>query len=153
MSETIVRKLRESLGARILDLQARSPRRVYVNLAPDDLTVAAQILFNDLGARYAIASGMQTADGFEVLHHFAFDSEHCLVSLRVSTTSQEPEFDSIAPIIKGAEFIEREMHDLLGITFRGHPNPARLILSDDWPEGIYPLRRGKPWEGKVRKQV
>jgi Ni,Fe-hydrogenase III component G len=56
-------------------------------------------------------------------------------------------------MIKGAEFIEREMHDLLGIDFPGHPNLVRLILPEDWPDGVYPLRRGRPWEGKVRKEV
>ena len=47
----------------------------------------------------------------------------------------------ITPLIPGAEWIEREMHDILGITFRNHPNMRRLILSDDWPEGVYPLRK------------
>jgi formate hydrogenlyase subunit 5 len=40
-----------------------------------------------------------------------------------------------------AEWIEREIQDLLGIRFDGHPNPKRLILADDWPEGVYPLRK------------
>ncbi|MHC5035633.1 MAG: NADH-quinone oxidoreductase subunit C [Planctomycetota bacterium] len=39
--------------------------------------------------------------------------------------------------------MEREMNDLLGIVFEGHPDPRRLILADDWPEGVYPLRRDK----------
>ncbi|MHC1629175.1 MAG: NADH-quinone oxidoreductase subunit C [Candidatus Nezhaarchaeales archaeon] len=33
------------------------------------------------------------------------------------------------------------MHDLMGIVFKGHPNLERLVLPDDWPEGVYPLRR------------
>jgi len=165
MSEKLVNDIRRNLGQKVRDLHVHSPRRVYLEVAPEDLVAVAGVLFSDMGARYAIASGMQTADGFEVasgmqtadgfevLHHFAFDAEHCVVSVRVRTDSQEPEFDSLAPLIKGAAFIEREMRDLLGIAFRGHPNPERLILSDDWPEGVYPLRRGKPWEGRVRKQI
>jgi len=153
MSEKLVNDIRRNLGQKVRDLHVHSPRRVYLEVTPEDLLAVAGVLFSDMGARYAIASGMQTADGFEVLHHFAFDAEHCVVSVRVRTDSQEPEFDSLAPLIKGAAFIEREMRDLLGIAFRGHPNPERLILSDDWPEGVYPLRRGKPWEGRVRKQI
>ena len=49
--------------------------------------------------------------------------------------------ESITPWLPGAEFIEREIHDLLGVNFTGHPRMERLILSDDWPEGVYPLRR------------
>ena len=153
MNESLVNDMRSRLGPKAQALQVRSPRRVYLDVAPEDLVAVAGVLFNDMGARYAIASGMQTAEGFEVLHHFAFDPEHCVVSVRVRTESQDPQFDSVTPVIKGAEFIEREMHDLLGIAFRGHPNPQRLILSDDWPDGVYPLRRGKPWEGRVRKQL
>ncbi|MFO7956909.1 MAG: NADH-quinone oxidoreductase subunit C [Candidatus Brocadiia bacterium] len=153
MSEAVVEDLRQALGEKIQELTVHSDRRIYIDVAPEDLVEAARALFEGMGARYAIASGMETVDGFEVLHHFAFDSRHVLVSLRVRTDAEEPVFDSLAPMIEGASFIEREMRDLLGIEFRGHPNPERLILSDDWPEGVYPLRRGKPWEGKVRKEV
>jgi NADH-quinone oxidoreductase subunit C len=51
-----------------------------------------------------------------------------------------PEVDSITPLFPGAEWIEREMWEMLGIKFKGHPNLKRLLLSDDWPEGKYPLR-------------
>ncbi|MFW6189595.1 MAG: NADH-quinone oxidoreductase subunit C [Planctomycetota bacterium] len=153
MSEQLVSEVRERLGDAVLNVQVKSPRRVYIDLRPESLRGAAEELFRGMGARYAIASGMQVEDGFEVLHHFAFDSQHVVLSLRVRTGAEEPELDSLTPIIEGAGFIEREMHDLLGITFRGHPNLERLILSDDWPEGVYPLRRGKPWEGKVRREV
>ena len=46
-------------------------------------------------------------------------------------------------LIPGAEWIEREMHDLYGINFKNHPRLERLILADDWPEGNYPLRKEK----------
>ena len=153
MSERVQQAVRDGLGGMILEMQVRSPRRIYVDVAPENFFAAAKCLFSDLGARYAIASGLQTDGGFEVLHHFAFDADHVVVSIRGKAGGDPPEFPSITPLIKGAEFIEREMHDLLGINFSGHPNMKRLILSDDWPEGVYPLRHGKPWEGKVRKQI
>jgi NADH-quinone oxidoreductase subunit C len=53
----------------------------------------------------------------------------------------QPEIDSITPIFPGAEWIEREMWEMLGINFSGHPNLKRLLLADDWPEGKYPLRQ------------
>jgi Ni,Fe-hydrogenase III component G len=43
--------------------------------------------------------------------------------------------------VAAAEWIEREIHDILGIDFKNHPNLKRLILFDDWPEGVYPLRK------------
>jgi len=103
--------------------------------------------------RFAIASGMQTGTGFEVLYHFAFDSDNCLVNVRVFTEEDPPVFDSISSVVLAAQYIEREMHDLLGLQFRNHPGLERILLSEDWPEGVYPLRRGKPWEGKVEKRI
>jgi len=43
----------------------------------------------------------------------------------------------------GALWIEREMHELLGVNFPGHPNLKKLLLPDDWPDGVYPLRKGE----------
>ena len=153
MSQKVVNAVRDAIGPKVRNMLVHSDRRVYIDVAPEDITDVARCLWGELGARYAIASGLETAHGFEVLHHFAFDADHVLVSVRTFAQGDPPTLDSIAPLIKGAAFIEREMHDLLGIEFRGHPNLSRLILSDDWPEGVYPLRRGRPWEGKVRKEV
>ena len=65
-----------------------------------------------------------------------------MISLRVLTGNKEkPEMESITSIIKGAEWIEREIWELLGVNFKGHPNLKRLLLDKTWPEGKYPLRR------------
>jgi Ni,Fe-hydrogenase III component G len=54
---------------------------------------------------------------------------------------ENPSIESITPLIPAAEWIEREIHDILGIEIKNHPNMRRLILADDWPEGVYPLRK------------
>ena len=53
--------------------------------------------------------------------------------------------DSITPDIPNAGWSEREFQDLLGFKFEGHPKPKRLILADDFPDGVYPLRKEIPW--------
>jgi len=53
----------------------------------------------------------------------------------------QAEVESIANLIKCAEWIEREIAELLGVKFNNHPNMKHLILPEDWPEGKYPLRR------------
>ena len=153
MSDKVIERIRKGVGGKLRRIEAKSPRRVYLDVAPQDLLDAVRYIFDDLQARYAIASGIEVEDGFEVLHHFVFDSDHVVVSVRVKASSEKPEVPSITSVVKGADFIEREMHDLLGIDFPGHPNMARLILAEDWPEGVYPLRRGKPWEGRIEKRL
>ena len=47
-------------------------------------------------------------------------------------------------------WIEREISELLGIKFKNHPDMRRLLLSDEWPEGVYPLRRDyQEWDKKA----
>ena len=77
----------------------------------------------------------------EILYHFSEDSTGKIYSLRVKVPKDDLKIDSLTSLIKGAEFIEREIFEMLGIEFTGHPNLTRLLLAEDWPEGIYPLRR------------
>jgi len=83
----------------------------------------------------------------EILYHFLIEDINLLISLRVKIQKPKLEIDSLSPIFEGANWIEREMHEILGINFRGHPDLRRLLLPDDWPDGVYPLRRDyKEWD-------
>ena len=87
----------------------------------------------------------------EILYHFTLEDINLLISLRVKLDkSRKLEIDSLVPVLEGANWIEREMHELLGINFKGHPDLRRLLLSDDWPQGVYPLRCDyKEWDKKA----
>jgi Ni,Fe-hydrogenase III component G len=141
-AQTVEQKIRERFGTRTTELRTRGPRRVYVGVLPKDLEAMALFLWDENKARFQIASGLQTREGFEVLYHFAFDELGVVCSVRVKTSEKErPVLPSLAPKIKATNFIEREMNDLLGIRFEGHPDPTPLLRAEDWPAGYYPLRR------------
>lgn len=141
----------ERIERRLAPLRAvcfrRNARRVYVDVPPEHSLEANRILFEEFHGRLATASGKDARDRIEVLYHYCLDAEGLVVSLRTWGSKPEPEVDSVAQLFPGANFIEREMQDLLGIRFRGHPDPRRLILADDWPAGVYPLRRDYPARG------
>ncbi|MCS7139451.1 MAG: NADH-quinone oxidoreductase subunit C [Candidatus Nezhaarchaeota archaeon] len=125
-------------------IEVRNSRRVYVEIKKEDIRNAAKLLldlFEPLRGRLSTASALDCKDHFEILYHFTFSQLGLVLTLRCRLPRYKPEIDSIADIIYGADFIEREMHDLMGISFKGHPNLKRLLLPDDWPEGVYPLRR------------
>jgi len=116
--------------------------RIHLSCEAEHSYAANKFLFEDVPLRFLIATGIDSDDCFEVLYHYAYDQTGCMVTLKAFIRDREkPAIESIAPFLPGAEWIEREIHDILGIDFNNHPDMRRLILSDDWPEGLYPLRK------------
>ena len=126
----------------LLGVERTTDNRIFLPCEAEKVYAVCKFLFDDLGLRFVISTGVDAEHCFEVLHHFSDDESGYIVTVKALVRDREaPELDSIAPLIPGAEWIEREIHDILGITFRNHPNLRRLILHDDWPEGVYPLRK------------
>jgi NADH:ubiquinone oxidoreductase subunit C len=142
--DEIMARIRSGLGGRLQRIVEKSERRVFVDAAAPDVPEVSRFLFRDLEARLQIASGVDTPTAIEVLYHWALDRAALVVTVRTRLDRERPEVDSIAPLCKGAEWIEREMWELLGIRFRNHPDLRHLLLADEWPEGRYPLRRDYP---------
>jgi len=82
---------------------------------------------------------------FELNYQLVSISRRDRVSLRVRVSGDDPVVDSLVPVWPGANWQEREVFDLFGIRFTGHPDLRRILLPDDF-EG-YPLRRDFPVEG------
>jgi NADH:ubiquinone oxidoreductase subunit C len=93
---------------------------------------------------------MDTRRHIEILYHFILEDINLLISLRVKLPRDKAEIDSLVSVFEAANWIEREMHELLGINFKGHPDMRKLLLPDDWPEGTYPLRADyEEWDKKA----
>lgn len=82
---------------------------------------------------------------FELNYHLVSISNKTKLRLRTRVGGADPVVDSLVPVWPGAGWLEREIFDLMGIRFDGHPDLRRILLPDDW-EG-YPLRRDFPTEG------
>jgi Ni,Fe-hydrogenase III component G len=137
----IVEKLKGKFGNKIKDIKLHCDKRIYVEIEKQDIIDFVKFIFHDLDARFITASGIDNLNSMEILYHFSVDREDVIVSIRVFLDRNNPEIDSITKIIKGASNIEREMYELLGIKFLGHPDLKRLLLDDKFPEGVYPLRK------------
>ena len=138
--EELLIDLKEKFKEDILDVFDKSPTRVYIEIKPESLVKVAVYLFKDLEARFNIASGTDMRHYMEILYHFTPKDINLIVSFRVKIPMDKLVIDSLAPHFKAANWIEREMNEMLGIEFKGHPDMKRLLLSDEWPEGVYPLR-------------
>jgi Ni,Fe-hydrogenase III component G len=111
---------------------------------PEDLPETARFLTDDLQGRFIVSVGTDRRHEtgcFEVNNVFGLDPQKVFLVLRTEVEVSEASVPSITPIIPGANWAEREVRDMIGITPLGHPDLRRLVLPDDWPEGIYPLRR------------
>lgn len=145
--EEVLKTIKTKFTSDIVEFFEKTPKRVYVEIKPKSLVKIAKYIFKDLGARFNIATGLDARSHIEILYHFLLEEINLLISLRVKLDKSKPSIDSLAPAFEAANWIEREMHELLGIDFKGHPNLKKLLLPDDWPEGVYPLRRDyKEWD-------
>jgi Ni,Fe-hydrogenase III component G len=149
MNITIEAKTAASLGSakRCLirwadQMSAPEAHRLDVILPAGDLLAAAQALadvrWGMLSAITASDLGIE-ADAFELLYHFC--EKAAVVTLRINIPREAAAVDSVCALYPSASFFERELMEMLGVDVIGTPNRDRLFLPDDWPEGVYPLRK------------
>jgi len=86
---------------------------------------------------------------FEVVYHFLDMKRHARVRLRCVLDDERPEVPSLTGIWPSANPAEREVYDLFGVVFTGHPNLTRILMPYDW-EG-HPLRKDYPLKGPREK--
>lgn len=82
---------------------------------------------------------------FETVCHLLSLESFQRIRLKVRIPGDDPRVDSLVPVWPGAAAFEREVFDLFGIRFEGHPDLRRILLPEDW-EG-HPLRKDYPTEG------
>jgi len=87
------------------------------------------------------------APRFEVVYHFYSIEKRHRVRLKARVPEEDCHIDSICSIWRGANFLEREVYDMMGIVFNNHPDLRRILMTETYDEG-FPLRKDFPVEGK-----
>jgi NADH-quinone oxidoreductase subunit C len=82
---------------------------------------------------------------FQVCYHIVSHAHKERIRLRVMLPAEAPAVETVTSVWPGANFYEREVFDLFGIRFEGHPNLRRIMMPDDW--NGHPLRKDYPVEG------
>jgi NADH-quinone oxidoreductase subunit C len=130
-------------------LDARFDRgELTVTVAPSDIVPALRAL---QAAGYNAFEDMTAVDWFpseprfQLSYHIVSHRLKERVRLRAMVTSDDPVVDSATVVWAGANYYEREVFDLFGVRFEGHPNLRRILMPDDWVG--HPLRKDYPVEG------
>lgn len=112
---------------------------------------ACVILRDDPGVQFNFLSDVTCVDWypseprFEIVYHLLSMQQKDRVRLKVKLSGSDPSLESITSVWPAANFFEREVFDLFGVRFQGHPYLRRILMPEDW-EG-HPLRRDYPVEG------
>ncbi len=144
--------------ARLLELNPSAVVRVKFDR--DEMTIyvdrsnireACALLRDDAECAFNFLSDITCVDWypaeprFEVIYHLLSISKKERVRLKVRLDSASLAVESLTSLWPGANYFEREVFDLFGIRFTGHPYLRRLLMPEDW-EG-HPLRKDYPVEG------
>lgn len=144
--EEAVSLLKDKLGNKVIECKTPKPRRAYILVKPGYHRDAISLLletFDETGLSTITGTDLRTE--IEVNYHI--QCRGLVITIKNRVPKEKPQIMTVTDLIPGAALYEREVFDLLGVVFRGHPDLKRLVLSDDWPEGSYPLR--KDWDPRV----
>ena len=119
---------------------------VVITIQPDQVAEVCGILKDDPQAAFDLLqclSVVDYVDRFELVYQLYSIAKNHHFALKASVTPEEPRLPSVISVWSGADWFEREGHDLFGIVFEGHPNLSPLLLYEEF-EG-YPGRKSFPF--------
>ncbi|WP_462106944.1 hydrogenase large subunit [Campylobacter concisus] len=141
---------------KILEVTRQADDQITVLVDRNDLPLAVKTLYYDIGGfistmipnderqingsyalYYAISmegSKMTEADDFAA-------EDKCFITVKTLIPGSDPTFPSVTPLVPACVWYEREAYDMFGLMAEGLPDKRRLVLSDDWPDGLHPLRK------------
>jgi NADH-quinone oxidoreductase subunit C len=124
---------------------------VTLFIRPESLLRVCELLRDAPGLRFNYLSGVTALDHypneprFETVYHLYSIETTQRLRLKVRLSGDNPRVASVVPVWPGADAFEREVYDLFGVYFEGHPDLRRILMPEDW-EG-HPLRKDYPTEG------
>ncbi|HAY83880.1 MAG TPA: NADH-quinone oxidoreductase subunit C [Chloroflexi bacterium] len=138
-----VKDLHTRFGGQVTEFRGE----VQVLVAAEHIIAAATALrdqhhFEIMADITAVDYWPETSPRFHLVYQFNSVSQHIRLTLRVPLDGNEPTLDTMTTVFPNANWLERELWDMFGIRFEGHPDLRRILMPYDW-EG-HPLRKDYP---------
>jgi NADH-quinone oxidoreductase subunit C/D len=152
--QSLLESLMTTFPDAVLSVEADTERQdIVARVASPRIADVARWLHDTPEAAFDHITDICSADypdnveRFEVIYHLLSLPHRRRIRLKARVTEDDPTIPSLTSIWKGADFMEREVYDLMGIKFSGHPDLRRILLPEDYEEG-HPLRKDFPTEGR-----
>ncbi|HEX6134185.1 MAG TPA: NADH-quinone oxidoreductase subunit C [Longimicrobiales bacterium] len=154
-SHPSVAALRDRFGDAVLHHTIMAGDEHVVYVASERVRELLQWLRDDAGQRYDLLVDLTAVDygggrPLEVVYQLWSTTERRQLRIKATLPLTALEIDSVVEIWRAADWLEREVWDLFGIHFRGHPDLRRIMMPDNYAEG-HPLRKDFPLRGRFTR--
>lgn len=150
-----VTALREEFGDAILRHELHAGDEHVVFITPDRTTEILRWLRDDADQRYDFLADVTAIDygggrPIQVVYQLWSIPHKRALRVKAELPVDALEIDSVVPIWSTANWLEREVYDLFGVVFRGHPDLRRILMPENYAEG-HPLRKDFPLRGRFSR--
>lgn len=143
--ENIINELTKKFGYLTGKAKVSRPRRISVDVDMSKFAEVFDYAVKELGfALLCTITGLDEGDNIVLIYHVA-QQGGTVLNIKTGVPKQDAGIKTITHYFPSAEIYEREIVDLLGVKVEGLQRGNRYPLTDDWPEGQFPLR--KEWKG------
>ncbi|WP_419782957.1 NADH-quinone oxidoreductase subunit C [Malaciobacter marinus] len=154
VGQNFIDKVKETIAIR--DVYRQPEDQITITVDRNDLPETVRILYYDLGGWLStmIPNDERQLNGNYALYYvlsmegnkmFEGDElpqdQKCWITVKTYLPASDLTYPSVTLKVPAAVWYEREAYDMFGLTAVGLPDPRRLMVSDDWPEGLFPLRK------------
>jgi Ni,Fe-hydrogenase III component G len=148
-AEAIAKLLEQALPRDRFRAEATGARRVSVEVAATDVAATVGALCRGGATRFVTLTAEDQGEDIGLAYVLAIRG--AVVAVRTLVPKETSRMESMTGILPAAELIEKEVSELFGIEFVGHPRQTKLVLPEAWPTDQAPLR--KPLAGGVLPQA
>lgn len=154
IGDKFINKLKKSLE--ILEVTTQADRQVTILVKRNDLPQAVSRLYYEMGGWLVtmVANDERPLNGNFALYYVLSmeggkmdendelsPDDKCHISVKTLIPAFDPHYPSVTPFVPACVWYEREAYDMFGLIAADLPDKRRLVLSDDWPDGLHPLRK------------
>lgn len=148
LEESIVKELKAHFPDAITEIRVPRKARILICVKKENLVPVAQHFKEKMDFDLLVSvSGVDLTheNTFAIVYHIWSTSKKTLAILKARIPRDHPHLHSLTTVWESANWHEREIHELFGIKFEGHPEAIQLLLPEDWNK-TPPLRKDFPLE-------